>query len=275
MAGPSSPRRGWPFLVARGRYHGYRTLLAPDVLLAARDYGVLDDSLVPSTVEDQAQVMQVVTAGGRPLTVVHATHRVTAADVAEPGTEALDRPPRDEYGRPLALMYGYVCEGGGDVAPQQADLAFCRETALGVYRRFLGDEEGFAVEPGPAFPLRSAVAVSPGVGGEGPRHAPTRSTRFGPPPGRRLIAAAILAAVVILVYVVWAVITPPPPPGPTPTPTPTSTSTTPEPQHSCPSPDVFLPTCPPGPYDPYGGYGDPYGGYGDRDERGDHGERGD
>ncbi|MET9957513.1 hypothetical protein ABZ128_00190 [Streptomyces sp. NPDC006326] len=244
MAGPSSPQQGWPFLIARGRHHGYRTLLAPEVLLAQRDYGVLDDSVAPSTVEDQAQVMQVVTAGGRPLTVVHATHTATAADLAEPGTEPDDLPPRDEYGRPLSLMYGFVCEGGAEVRPQPADLAFCREAALRVYRRFLRDEEGFAVEPGRAFPLRSAVAVAvtPRAVGEGARRAPSLTSRFGPPPGRRLIAAAILAAVVILVYVVWGLLSPPPP-TPTPPGNPTPHPTWTEPRQ--PTPPESPEYCPP------------------------------
>src|SRR4051812_36532744 len=109
MAGTGAERRAWPFLVARGRERGYRTLLAPDFLVAERGYGVLDDSVVPDPEEDRASVITVVTSTGRALTVAHATHVVTAADLAEPGTEAGEREPRDRHSRPLQLIYGFVC----------------------------------------------------------------------------------------------------------------------------------------------------------------------
>ncbi|MFI8273898.1 hypothetical protein ACIGBH_03120 [Streptomyces sp. NPDC085929] len=199
MTGPSSPQQAWPFLVARGRHHGYRTLLAPDFLLAERDYGVLDDSVTPSAVDDQAQVMPVVTRAGRPLTVVHATHRVTAADIAEPGAAPPDQPPRDEYGRPLQLMYGFVCVDGGGGEPHTDDVNGSRETALRVYRRFLADEEGFTVEPGRAFPLRSADTRQPYP--RRPDYEPTSAPR--PLPSRTTwpIRAAILVIVGILFLV--------------------------------------------------------------------------
>ncbi|MGW7453909.1 hypothetical protein [Streptomyces sp. NPDC054787] len=200
MDGPAHGRSAWPFLVARGRHRGYRTLLAPDFLLADGDYGVLDDSVTPGAVPEQVQVVPVVTRSGRRLTVVHTTHQVTAADV--------DEAPRDEFGRPLQLMYGFVCEEGRLAAPDPADLDACRATALAVYRRFLGDEEGFTVEPGRRFALRSAVTS--GVTGKGKRdHGSSNGSvrdhgsSNGSVRSRTgcLIRVAILVLIGVLVYV--------------------------------------------------------------------------
>jgi hypothetical protein len=209
----ASSARAWPFLVARGRRRGYRTLLAPGFLVAAREHGILDDTVVPSDQEDQARVIEVATGAGRPLTVVHASHVVTSADVAEPGTGPAVSPPRDEHSRPLQLIYGFVCADGPIPEPQDEDLRMCRETALGVYRRFLGDEEGFAVEPSGEFAPRSLVVrrVTPSRGPApvrpaGRRATPARRPASVPtgeriPDGRGsllLVTAAVLIAVILL-----------------------------------------------------------------------------
>ncbi|MEW2136995.1 hypothetical protein AB0892_10400 [Streptomyces sp. NPDC005409] len=224
MDRPAYNRSAWPFLVARGRHRGYRTLLAPDFLLADGDYGVLDDSVTPGRVPEQVQVVPVVTRSGRHLTVVHTTHQVTAADV--------DEAPRDEFGRPLRLMYGFVCEEGRFAAPDPADLDACRATALAAYRRFLGDEEGFTVEPGRQFALRSPV-TSRGTGttdtiGTTNTTGTTRTTDTTGTTGQRrrvkgssgasvpsrtgcLIRVAILVLIGVLVYVLATQCPPPPP----------------------------------------------------------------
>ncbi|MFC4590905.1 hypothetical protein [Sphaerisporangium corydalis] len=186
MAGDLSPR-GWPFLVARGRRLGYRTLMAPGFLIDERDHGILDDRVVPGSSPEVASVIELVTGAGRRLTVVHATHPVTAADITGPGTPsgAGPRPsggggsaeagsgtpagagpgapvPRDEHSRPLRLIYGF-CVDGTVSRPDEDDLRACREVALGAYRRFLGDEEGFTVEPGPEFrPVSPVVPPTQG-----------------------------------------------------------------------------------------------------------------
>lgn len=173
MAGPEP--RAWPFLVARGRDRGYGTLLAPGFLIAERGHGILSESAEPSLQEDRASVTGVVTGAGRALTLVHATHVVTAADLTE-GTE-----PRDRHSRPLQLIYGFVCVDAKVSEADPADLAACRETALGVYRRFLGDEEGFTVEAGQEFVPRTHLTS--------PTPAPARRTpaptRPEPAPARR------------------------------------------------------------------------------------------
>ncbi|MFC6086274.1 hypothetical protein [Sphaerisporangium aureirubrum] len=154
-ASPSMP--AWAFLVARGREKGYRVVLAPEVLLDGQEYGVLDDTVVPSNQEDHATVIQVTTRAGRPLTVVHATHLVTAAEIAEPGTEPSSRAPRDQHSRPLQLIYGYVCAGRVTPHVRDEDLTATRQASLEAYRRFLADEENFTVVPSPAFTVPSGT----------------------------------------------------------------------------------------------------------------------
>jgi hypothetical protein len=156
MSDNETAARAWPFLVARGRQRGYRTLLAPDFLVADRDHGVLDDAIVPGDEYDRASVTGLVTGAGRALTVVHATHPVTAADLTEPGAEP-GAEPRDRHSRPLRLIYGFVCAAGDVGEPDAGDLAACREAALGVYRRFLDDEDGFTVESSSGFAPRTRI----------------------------------------------------------------------------------------------------------------------
>ncbi|MGH3735815.1 MAG: hypothetical protein ACRDT6_09375 [Micromonosporaceae bacterium] len=146
------PSSGWPFLVASGRRRDHSILLAPDFLVDALDYGVLEEVAGPGS--ERARVVETVTGGGQRLWIGYATHLVTAGDVA--GGAA-----RDEHGRPLRLVYGFVTRDRlSDIAPD--DMAYAREVALGTYRRFLDDEEQYAVTAAPAFDLRSAtVAGSP------------------------------------------------------------------------------------------------------------------
>ncbi|MFG1879049.1 hypothetical protein ACGFIV_29815 [Sphaerisporangium sp. NPDC049003] len=205
--GDDSYARGWPFLVARGRHRGYRTLLAPGFLIAEHGHGVLDDSVVPNSDQDRATVIEVETGRGRRLTVAHATHLVTSADIAEPGAPPDPRDPRDQHSRPLQLIYGYVCLDAAAGEPDQEDLRFCRQASLGAYRRFLGDEEGFTVEASEDFPLRSPVTRRPSA----PARRPARMSPMDgyddsvrPPVrwGRALVAAGVVLVAVVLA-IVW------------------------------------------------------------------------
>ncbi|MDH2427453.1 hypothetical protein [Sphaerisporangium sp. TRM90804] len=181
--GERSPAaRAWPFLVARGRRRGYRVLLAPDFLVARRAHGALDGSVAPGAPGSRPAVTRLTEGVDPPLTVVHATHLLTAADLTDPGALPADREPRDENSRPLHLVYGFTCAGdmaAGDV--DGADLRLCLETALGTYRRFLADEERFAVEPGHGFVPRSPVGPAPDARPPGRR--PGRAGRPAPAPG--------------------------------------------------------------------------------------------
>jgi hypothetical protein len=220
MGDAETTPRAWPFLVARGRQRGYRTLLAPGFLVADRDYGVLDDSIVPGDAYDRASVTEVVTGTGRALTVVHATHPVTAADVAGPGAEP-GAEPRDRHSRPLRLIYGFVCAAGDVGEPDAGDLAACRAAALGVYRRFLDDEDGFTVESSTGFTPRTSLGTGRPAA---PRSAPPPAAgRHREDEGRRpahasLLILGVVLLVAIALTLVWLTSHRPRPPEVCPTP---------------------------------------------------------
>ncbi|GIH03517.1 hypothetical protein Rhe02_15840 [Rhizocola hellebori] len=140
---------GWPFLIAAGRHRDYSILLAPEFLVQDLDYGFLDEVVKPGT--GQPQVVDVHTRAGRRLTVVSATHPLTPADAAE---------THDEHGRPMRLLYGFVCVHR-IVEPDRADLEAAFAVALDAYRRFLRDEDSPVVTAGQPFTLRSAVIRHP------------------------------------------------------------------------------------------------------------------
>ncbi len=197
--------QGWPFLIARGRRLGYRTLLAPEPLIADREYGILDDSVPPSHEQDRPDVIDVTTRSGRLLTVVHATHQVTAADLGD-----IEK-PADEHGRPLQLLYGFALLRARIPEPRWEDLQKVLATALETYRRFLDDEESFAVETGRPFPLRSAPLPSalqaPAATPSAAAAARDGKNLAGPVGPAGLVALAVgvvvLVAVVVLV-VLWS-----------------------------------------------------------------------
>jgi hypothetical protein len=148
---------GWPFLVAAGRRRDYRTLLAPEPLVAVLDYGVLDEVVRPSG--PAPTVVDATTRAGRRISVVFATHLLTPADLGPPGSSAAG--VRDEHGRPLRLIYGFVCLDASVGEPAGADLAHARTTALETYRRFLADEDRLTVEASAPFPVRSGTVTRP------------------------------------------------------------------------------------------------------------------
>lgn len=182
---------GWPFLIARGRRRGYSVLLAPPLL--RKEYGVLEDVVGP------ASGVQVATVRGA--CVVWEEYGVTEADI---GGE-----PSDEHSRPLRLLHGVVSRER--VEPSEVDMGRVRAVALETYRRFLADEEGFAVE------WSEPVAVP----------VRRRSQR-----SRRWLALPVAAAGVLLAVVV-IIATSEPEPGPPP-PCPTTTAPATAPATTCP-----------------------------------------
>jgi hypothetical protein len=158
--------RGWPFLVASGRRRDYSTLMAPAPLVEALDYGFLEETVRPGA---GVSVAQKVTAGGRRCTVVFATHEVTADDVGD------GRAARDEHGRPLRLLFGFVTVDAPVGRVDDADLATALDAVRPVYRRFLADEERVHVagsgpfelrSPAPApAPMAAPMAAAPASGG--------------------------------------------------------------------------------------------------------------
>ncbi|WP_155355002.1 hypothetical protein [Acrocarpospora macrocephala] len=216
--------QAWPFLVARGRRAGYRTLLMPQPFLAEGDAALLENNVQPSGVPDRPEVLNLTTRMGRAISVVHATHRLTAADLGQADD------PKDEHGRPLHLLYGYVRPRGTRVEPDPADLRTARATALEVYRRFLDDEANFTTGAGQPFPLRTSLRTPAES-----RPAPGAAPRWRP--SLRVVLAATLAllCIVFLLFTLTILGDTPTPPKPEcvieagttdcPTPTPTGSST--------------------------------------------------
>ncbi|WP_043785929.1 hypothetical protein [Amycolatopsis rifamycinica] len=187
--------RAWPFLVARGRRRGYSALLVPGFL---REHGFLEATATPL---DEVPSRAAATPYG---VLVWAEHAVTEAEARGE--------PRDEYGRPLVLLHGFLCPDGTPAAAAAA-LARTRTTALAVYDRFLADEEGFRAERSEPF----AVDVAEVAGAVRPRVSPPEAPAR---PGRGLAWAG--AGVLVVAGAVAAVVgfasaggeAPPPPPPP-------------------------------------------------------------
>ncbi|GAA4574263.1 hypothetical protein [Planotetraspora kaengkrachanensis] len=216
----------WPFLVARGRRLGYRTILAPGFLISAGEHGILDDTVVPDTQEDRATVVETQTSSGHRISIVHATHLVTAEDVAEPGTAPAERAPRDTHSRPLQLIYGFVCAGGGAAPPDPDDLRICREASLSAYRRFLADEEAFRVEAGHGFALRSHVREPEEMTRSSMPGIETADTAISTKmPSRAGVAILLVGAVTLISVVILAMM---------------RLTATPEPAIPCPTPTAAV-----------------------------------
>jgi hypothetical protein len=147
-----APTEGWPFLVGAGRRHDYNVLLAPNFLVADATHGRLGDVVAPTPVDAPPHVIEAVTSTGQRLGIAYATHLVSAADVAQ---------PRDEHGRPLRLMYGFVCTAGQIETPATTDLDAARAASLAIYRRYLEDEDRFTTATSTAFLLRSTITAWP------------------------------------------------------------------------------------------------------------------
>ncbi|MFD8491722.1 hypothetical protein [Amycolatopsis sp. NPDC059657] len=145
--------RAWPFLIARGRRRGYSVLLAPDFLVTEQDYGFLEDNVRPLPGSAPFAVAGVTSPLGRPVCLVWADHPVAEADID-------GGPTRDEHSRPLRLMAGFLCSGKVS-EPSTVDIDKARQDALATYRRFLEDEEHFAVESSAAFEAVSAGTEPP------------------------------------------------------------------------------------------------------------------
>jgi hypothetical protein len=161
---------GWPFLVARGRERGYRTLLAPGFLTERRLHGLLSDAANGQG----PQEIEVERPGVGALTIVCRTEQVTEAELDGGRGNGL---ATDEHGRPLEILYGIVCRGrlGGHV--DEGDLAAARSEALACYRRFLSEENGFGVDTSDAFALRGVSAAA--VAGAAPPRPQRRAARAG------------------------------------------------------------------------------------------------
>ncbi|MEU0791132.1 hypothetical protein ABZ342_13780 [Amycolatopsis sp. NPDC005961] len=172
--------RAWPFLIARGRRRGYSALLVPGFL---REHGFLEATATPL---DEVPSRAAATPHG---VLVWAEHAVTTA---EAGGE-----PRDEYGRPLVLLHGFLCPEGDPVAAPAA-LTRTDALALSVYQRFLADEEGFRAERSEPFAIEVAAVARPRFPSRvSPPAEPARPVR-----GLVWAGAGVLAAVGVVIAVV-------------------------------------------------------------------------
>ncbi|MBM7805112.1 hypothetical protein JOD57_000949 [Geodermatophilus bullaregiensis] len=151
--------RGWPFLVARGRRTDYRTVLVPDFLAGQRLQSLLADCLHEP---DDGALHNVVIghADTGPLTVSYRAEVLRPADM-QAAREDHDAPTgatylSDEHGRPLEYLYGLLQRGDGQPLPADVDMDRARAIALGSYRTFLLDEDGFAFERSGALPLEGS-----------------------------------------------------------------------------------------------------------------------
>ena len=176
MSDRPSVAYGWAFLVARGRRKGYQSLLAPDFLVDSDEYGVLGQTVKGDfPAENAPRISSIAGLSAGDVTLAYRTQRLTPADLDGESADGQSRPPSDEFGRPLDLLYGFVCRAADISDVQEVDLMTAKAEALRTYLRFLADESGFAVETSRSFALRSIVAP-----------APPQPVLGSPPPGEAL-----------------------------------------------------------------------------------------
>jgi hypothetical protein len=182
-----APTKGWPFLVGAGRRRDYSVLLAPDFLLADATHGRLGEIVTPTPVDAPPRLIEASTGTGQRLGIAYATHLVSHADVPR---------PRDEHGRPLRLMYGFVCPAGQIDTPATADLDAARAASLATYRRYLANEDPFTTAASTAFLLHSTITAWPAHD--------TRSRFVTIRRTRRAVLASCMAAAAICALVTAA-----------------------------------------------------------------------
>ena len=161
---------GWPFLVARGRRTGYRALLVPDFLAESNEYGVLSEAATGDSPTTEASRVSTVTGlAAGDVTLAYRTERLTRALAGEAISSAGRRPDdllMDQHGRPLDILYGFVCRAPGLLEVDAADFPPAHEEGLRVYRRFLADESGFSPESSHPYLLRSIASDHPAPAAE-------------------------------------------------------------------------------------------------------------
>lgn len=190
---------GWPFLVARGRRTGYRVLLTPDFLAETGEYGALSEA----TAGDSPASVTGLAAGD--ITVAYRTERLTRALAGEgaggdPGDLILD-----QHGRPLDLLYGFVCRCPVLLTVDTADFPPARHEALRAYHRFLADETGYQAEVSHPYPLRTSEPVAPPVPAQAAQMPAVRTATAGIPARRRLrrLLPVLLVGLATLSAAAW------------------------------------------------------------------------
>jgi hypothetical protein len=155
---------GWAFAVSAGRRRDYTVIAAPDFMVDAGAHGALADVAAPTPAEQPPRVTTMQAAGQR-WNLAYRTKVVDADDLTR-GTETGASEPDtgrllDEHGRPLRLIYGFVCSQ--DIASVDAsDLERAHRSVRAALTALLGEEEGFRSRRTAAFPLRSGLRPPPG-----------------------------------------------------------------------------------------------------------------
>lgn len=179
---------GWAFLVARGRRASYRTVLAPDFLVARGLHVVLAESLQGSgVVAGGVRMVTLPDAGVEQTTAHYTVQRVTRADVN--GLGQSDALLTDEHGRPLEMLYGVLTRDPQSKTLAEEDMRAARTQALSAYGRFLANEDDFTVERSSAWALGASRAEPAAVAR--PTAAPGRPKNESAAPEHHTPAAEV------------------------------------------------------------------------------------
>lgn len=187
---------GWPFLVARGRRHGYRPLLVPGFLAECGDLSVLNHVGTRSPAHRQL-------ATGAVASFVFGTHLLRRSDLDGPAAASGESDSGavasgddlvlDHHGRPLELLYGLAFDAPSVSAVAEPDLRAAGNDAIATHQRFLADEDSFE----PVISEQRPVTVI--------RQDDARTdVRFEPQPpevSARLPAVVVAAAAVLALIV--------------------------------------------------------------------------
>jgi hypothetical protein len=173
---------GWAFLVARTRTRGYRLMLAPAERCPIR-LDLIERYARPH-VNGGGPTIQILRDGPATLSLVCDTHRLTQADLgtASPGTQPADL-VLDEHGRPIDVVYGFVCEAAVQEAAE-SDLATARTQALDAYSRALTGDEA---QPSKPYRLESSMWAEP----HGHASALRVEQPFPPAPARSAVTTRV------------------------------------------------------------------------------------
>lgn len=134
---------GFPFVVARGRRVGQRTILAPDFLIETNSSGLLRDSITERLASDKSPyIIEVSSASLGPMTLVYRFTKVSSEVVyglGQPGDSLL----RDRSGRPIEIAYGLVFRGPSSIVSAIDDMRFeiLRTEAFTVFAEFINSED--------------------------------------------------------------------------------------------------------------------------------------
>ncbi|MER7397422.1 hypothetical protein ABT381_18150 [Streptomyces sp. NPDC000151] len=163
----------WPFLVARGRVVGQRTLLVPRFLGERNLSGVLRDAITGGLTQtgESRHAEAPLPGGGR----IGLSYRIVQA--SPPGSDGVVL--RDRSGRPIELAYGVVVSEGSRarVSVTDADLPGLRPMVLDIFARFLEDERAFRPAVSARVPVTALAAGTVPVPEPGQPAVPAPATK--------------------------------------------------------------------------------------------------